>query len=268
MRMKLFVPALLVLLTAGPAYPQNKDILQLQRDVIELKQIVNQIQKTIDQNDAAFKSLVEKMADQVNMLAGATQKINQAVDSLKTQDDTNGRDMHTALTTLNSTMKDIQDGMTSLQTQIGSVSREITAMKTTAEPLASANDLLRTAYVDYSQGHFDLAISGYQEFLSKFPGDARAAEAHFNIAESMSALKKFDQAIDEYDIVLQKFPDSDKSRAALLKKGYAQAETNPQAAIKTLNDVVKMFPGTSEATSAQTKIKELAPAARGRAPGK
>ncbi len=140
-------------------------------------------------------------------------------------------------------------------------------MKTTAEPLASPNELMRTAYVDYSQGHFDLAISGYQEFLSKFPGDSHAAEAHFNIAESLSALKKFDQAIDEYDIVLQKFPDSDKSRAALLKKGYAQAETNPQVAIKTLNEVVTKFPGTSEAQNAQAKIKELAPAGR-RAPGK
>src|ERR1700724_17022 len=91
---------------------------------------------------------------------------------------------------------------------------------------------------------------------------AHAAEAHFNIAESLSALKKFDQAIDEYDIVLQKFPDSDKSRAALLKKGYAQAETNPPAATKTLNEVVTKFPGTSEAASAQTKLKELRTASR------
>ena len=268
MRIKLFVPALLVLLAAGPAYPQSKnDILQLQRDMIEVQQRVNQVQKTIDQNDAALKSLVEKMADQVNMLAGAMQRIDQAVGSLKQQDDASGRDMRTTLTTLNSTLKDIQDGMTALQTQVGTVSREITAMKTTAEPLASPNELLRTAYVDYSQGHYDLAISGYQEFLSKFPGDSHAAEAHFNIAESLSALKKFDQAIDEYDIVLQKFPDSDKSRAALLKKGHAQAETNPQAAIKTLNEVVTKFPGTSEAANAQARIKELSSAGR-RAPGK
>jgi len=267
MRMKLFVAAFLVLLMAGPAYPQNKDILQLQRDMIDVQQRVNQVQKTIDQNDAAFKSLVEKMADQVNMLAGSMQKINQAVDSLKVQGDANGRDVHTTLTNLNSTMKDIQDGMMSLQTQIGSLSKEITAMKTTAEPLASPNELLRIAFSDYLRGDYNLAISGYQEFLSKFPGDSHAAEAHFNIAESMSGLKKFDQAIDEYDIVLQKFPDSDKSRAALLKKGYAQTETNPQAAIKTLNDVVTKFPGTSEAQNAQAKIKELAPAGR-RAPGK
>jgi len=267
MRMKLLVPAMLVLLAAGPAYPQNKDILQLQRDMIDVQQRVNQVQKTVDQNDAALKSLVEKMSDQVNTLAGAMQKINQALEQLKLQGDANGRDVHTALAGLNTTMKDIQDGMSSLQLQIGSVSREITSMKTTAEPLARPDDLLRIAFSDYLQGHFDLAISGYQEFLSKFPGEARAVEAHFNIAESLSALKKFDQAIDEYDIVLQKFPDSDKSRTALLKKGYAQAETNPQAAIKTWTDVVTRFPGTSEAANAQAKIKELQPAAR-RGPGR
>src|SRR5580692_2103575 len=101
MRMKLFVAALLVFLTAGPAYPQNKDMLQLQRDMIDIQQRVNQVQKTIDQNDASFKSLVEKMNDQVNMLAASLQKIDQAVSALKVQDDANGRDMHTALTSLN-----------------------------------------------------------------------------------------------------------------------------------------------------------------------
>ena len=37
MRLKLLVPALLVLLAAGPAYPQNKDMLQLQRDMIDVQ---------------------------------------------------------------------------------------------------------------------------------------------------------------------------------------------------------------------------------------
>ena len=109
-------------------------------------------------------------------------------------------------------------------------------------------------------GNYDLAVSGYQEFLQKFPEDSRAPEAHLYMANSLVAQKKFEPAITEYDFVLQKYPDSDKSRAALLKKGLAQAEANqPQLAIATLNDVVKRFPNTSEAATAQSKIRELQP---------
>ena len=85
------------------------------------------------------------------------------------------------------------------------------------------------------------------------------------IGEALSAEKKYDQALQEYDIVLQKYPESDKSRSALYKKGLALAEQNqPQQAISVLNDVAKRFPGTSEATNAQAKIRELQrpPAAR------
>ena len=82
------------------------------------------------------------------------------------------------------------------------------------------------------------------------------------IGDSLAAAKKYDQALQEYDIVLQKYPDSDTSRAALLKKGLSLAETNPQQAIATLQEVAKKFPNTSEAATAQARIKELQPARR------
>jgi tol-pal system protein YbgF len=273
MRMKLVVPALLLVLMAGPAYPQKKDpVVQIELDVIELLQRVNQIQKTADQNDAAMKSLVEKMADQVNTLAGAIQKTNQAVDLLKTQNDATARDVRSALTTglsgVNGSIKDLQEGMTALQGQMGNVSRAITAMKTTTEPLAGPDDLWRSAYVDYSAGNWSLAAGGLQDFLSKYPNDPRAADAHLLLGGTLEAQKKSDQAIAEYDIVVQKFPDSDKLRTALLKKGLALTESNPQQAASTLSEVVKKFPGTSEAESATAKLKELRAPARGRTPGR
>lgn len=267
MRMKLFLPALLVLFAAGPAYPQNRDILQLQKDMIDVQQLVKVLQTTVDQNNAAIKGLVEKTADQVNTLAGGMQRITQTVDSLKGQNDSTSREMRTILTGLNNTMTELQEGLSSMRGQINSLSQQVTAMKTTAEPLAGPNDLWRTAYVDYSAGNWDLAISGLQDFLSKYPNDPRAPEAHLRLGDALAAQKKFDQAIPEYDFVLQKYPESDTTRAALLKKGHAQAETNPQLAIATLNEVVKKFPGTVEATNAQIKLRELQPPAR-RGPGR
>ncbi len=268
MRTKCFLAGLLLVLAVGPVYPQNKDLLQLQRDMIELQQRVKQIQTSVDQNSAVMRGLVEKIADQVNTLAGGMQRIAQTADSLKTENEATAREMRTILTGLNTTIGELKDGISSVQNQVVSVSREITTIKTTEVPLAGANDLWRSAYVDYSAGNWDLAIGGLQEFLSKYPDHARAPDAHLFLGDALASQKKFEMAVTEYDIVLQKYSESDKSRSALLKKGLALADANqPQQAIATLTEVVKRFPGTSEANTAQQRLKELQPAQR-RAPAR
>ena len=135
-------------------------------------------------------------------------------------------------------------------------------MKTTASPLPGPNDLWKEAVVDSLTGQYELANSAFQEFLQKSPNDPRAPEAHLRMGDNFVSMKKYDQAEQEFDFVLQKYPDSDTSRAALLKKGLAQAETNQPQAKETLTEVVKKYPNTAEAQSAQSKLKEMQPASR------
>jgi tol-pal system protein YbgF len=255
---KVLIASLAIVLGGSTAYPQNRDILQLQKDMITLQQEVRQVQESLDQNNAVMKALVEKMADQVNMISGGMQQMSLTVDGLKSQNDATTREMRTILTNMNTSVKDLEESMSSVRTQVNSISREMTTIKTTSEPLAGPDELWRTANVDYSVGNFDLAISGLQEFISKYANDPRAPEAHLKLGDALVGQKKFQPAIDEYDFVLQKFPQSDKTRAALLKKGLALADSNQQQlAISTLNEVVKKFPNTSEAASANTKLREL-----------
>src|SRR5215468_7175693 len=68
-RMKLLVAVVLIAIAAGPAYPEDKTLLQLQVDVISLAKKVDQIQTAVDQNNAVMKGLVEKMYDQVSTLS-------------------------------------------------------------------------------------------------------------------------------------------------------------------------------------------------------
>src|SRR5215831_15610790 len=113
--MKLILAILLIVIAAGPAYPENKDILQLNADVLQLKQQVKQIQTTLDTNNAALQKLVEKMADQVNTLSTGMQKLNQTVDGVKGQNDSSTKEMRTILTDLNGKIGDLQDGMASVR---------------------------------------------------------------------------------------------------------------------------------------------------------
>ncbi len=262
MRMKLFPATLLLMIAAGSAYPQNKQILQLQADMITLQQQLRQLQSSVDANNGSTKSLVEKIADQVNTVAGRLQKINDSVDGVKAQNEANVKEMRTILTNLHTTVGELQEAFSSMRAQMNSVSQQVTTIKTTSEPLAGPNDLWKNAMVDSYSGLYDLAVGDFQDFLSKYPNDPRAAEGHLRLGDALKNLKKYDLAETEYDIVLQKYPESDTSRAALLKKGLALAEHDQQQAIATLNEVVKKFPNTSEATSAQAKLRELQPARR------
>lgn len=253
MRVNLCLSACFVLIAVVPLYPQNKDIQRLQLDVITLQQQSKQLQSTVDANEGAIKTLVEKLTDQV---ATGLQKTNGTLDEQKGD----VRTVVTTLTALTRTLSDLQEELSTVKAQIASLSQQMTAMKTTAEPLAGPNDLWRSAQVDYLTGNYDLAIMDYQEFLSKYPGDARVPEAHLRMGDSLMYLKKYAPAEAEFDFVLQNYPsDSDTKKVALLRKGYVLAERDKPQAIKILNDVVKQFPNTSEAASAQDKLRSLTP---------
>jgi tol-pal system protein YbgF len=267
--MKLLVAIVLIAIAAGPAYPEDKTLLQLQVDVISLGKKVDQIQTAVDQNNAVMKGLVEKMYDQVSSLSGAMQKINQTVDALKSQNDASTKELRTTVNSLNTTVNDLAEGVSSVRAQINSLSQQMSAQKATPETLASPADLWRSANLDYLSGDYKLAVDDLQDFLSKYPADPRAPDAHLLMGEAFFNQKKFDQALPEYDIVLQKYPDSDKTRAALLKKGLALKEANQtQQAKSTLTEVVQKFPNTSEAISANEALKGLAQPATRKPPAK
>jgi tol-pal system protein YbgF len=255
---------MLVLFAASAAYPQRKEVLQLTADMIMLQQQMKQLQTSVDQNNAVLKGIVEKMADQVSGLAGGMDRVSKSVDAAKTQDDKSLSEFRLILTNLNTDVKELQETLSAIRTQLNSVSQQVTTMKTTAEPLSGPEDLMRAAAADALAGNYDLAASGYMEFIQMYPDHPRAAEAHLGLADTFMNQKKFAQAIPEYDFFLQKYPESDKTRTALYKKGLALVEQNqPQQAITILNDVQKRFPNTTEALSAQAKVRELRqPAAR------
>jgi tol-pal system protein YbgF len=248
---------MLILFAAGPAYPQNREILQLQADMIKLSQQMNQLQTAVDTKNAVIQGLIEKVFDQVNGLSANLQKIHQSIDTVKDGNDKTAAELRVAVGNIDKDVESLTEGLTTVRSQLTSVSQQIIAMKTTSEPLATVEDLRRTAMTDYLVGNYDLAIAGFQEFLSKFPNDPQAFEAQLTIGDAYYNQKKFEQAVIEYDVFLQKYPENDKTRTALYKKGLALAEYDRPQAIATFKKVATDFPRTIEATNAQNKIKEL-----------
>ncbi len=235
--------------------------------MLKLQQQVNQLQSTVDEKDKLLQSLVEKVFDQVSGLSTSMQKINQTVDSVTSREDKNAADLRGLITVMNTHVNDLSDGLSAMRSQLSSVSQQITAMKTTTEALPGPDDAWRAAKLDMTVGNYEMAAGEMADFQAKYPTDPRSADAQVAKGDALFALKKYDQAVIEYDTFLQKYPQNDNTKTALYKKGLALAELNALNATTILQQVVKQYPGTVEATGAAQKLKEMAvPGARGKRP--
>jgi tol-pal system protein YbgF len=117
---------------------------------------------------------------------------------------------------------------------------------------------MRLAVTDFLSGNYELAREGFREYLDSYPTSSRAAEAQLYMGDLHFNQREYDQAIIEYDLLLQKYPNSVKKVTALYKKGLALAELDEtEDALTYLRQVVSDFPDSTEAASAQQKIDDL-----------
>jgi len=123
---------------------------------------------------------------------------------------------------------------------------------------SAPDQLYKTAYSDYMQGNYDLAIQGFQEYQKRFPKTDLSDNAIFWIGECYAAKKELSKAIDAYSEILESYGDSDKAAAAQLKKGLLYMESGDQSqGVINLQYVVYEHPGSPEADLAREKLRSL-----------
>src|SRR5262249_4204823 len=221
-----WIAGLCVLMLAGPAYPQSKEILQLQRDMITLSNQMKELQASVDQNNQKLVALVEKLTSSMDQLNTNLPKIVEAVSGVRSDNEKTAAELRTLVGGLKEGLDQLTQGMNGrdgVRAQLSSVTQQLKDMRAAAstQPLATPDDLIRTGFGDFSAGLWDLSIGDFKEFLAKYPNHPRAAEAQLKIGDAFSNQKKYEQAITEYDVVLQKYPQNDKTVTALYKEGLA-----------------------------------------------
>jgi tol-pal system protein YbgF len=116
-----------------------------------------------------------------------------------------------------------------------------------------------------AKGERAVARALYEEFVRKWPTDARAADAHFRLGELWFGEKRHRDAILEYGKVAQNFPRSDKAPDALLRTAESMLEIDLKDDAKALlADVQKRYPNTSAAARAKALLADLTTSAQKR----
>ncbi len=106
-------------------------------------------------------------------------------------------------------------------------------------------------------GEFTHGRKGLQAFLRKHPDHELAVNATYWIGEAYYGEKKYENAILQFQDVLQKYPQHNKAAAAQLKQALAfQALGDKETTTVLLKKVVKNYPGSPEARKAQERLKK------------
>ena len=119
-------------------------------------------------------------------------------------------------------------------------------------------DLYQQARLDYTQGRFVLAISGFEEVIQDDPGGDLADNAYYWIGESFVAQQQYERGIEAFDTVIRDYADSNKVPDAYFKKATTLEALNQiTAAMKLYELIIKHFPRTQVERMSQGKLEHL-----------
>ncbi len=129
-----------------------------------------------------------------------------------------------------------------------------TAENVEAEP----RQLYDQAYQDLSRGNYDLARSGFEEYLRLYANTELADNAQYWLGEIDYVQHNYKEALSKFLEVEKRYPKGNKVAAALFKVGLCQMQLKQkQKAQDTLRRLLQQYPGTPEAAQAQERLKEF-----------
>ena len=272
-----------------PVMAVAREIIELQRDVTSILQGQKDHQTQMTQDHTVQKTLIEQSADTVNKLNSTMSGLQKSVQDVQANSGTrldtmstqvqglsdNLEEIKSRLGKLNQQLVDLQNSVSSIDARlaggnptgapggaptgpVGGSSGKPTADAGPSGPAPSADLLYNNALRDITSGKYELARSEFQDYLHYYGDTDLASNAQFYLGEIAYSQRQYDQAVSEYDRVINNYPKSFKLAPAHLKKGMALLELNQKTAgVKELRDVVKKYPGTEEERRARAKLKDM-----------
>jgi len=254
--------------TVMPAYGASKEIIQLQTQVQQLLEQMNTMKQGFDERMGVMKNLVEQNTDAANKTTAAINALQTNLQ--KQQSDAAGR-----VDQLSGQIQALNDTLDELKVRLAKVSKQLEDMQSAQQSIAASQQaaqaqaqaqaqapppdvLYANALRDYNGGKNDLATQEFSDYIKFYPNTDLAGNSYFYLAELQFRAGSYQQAIGNYDQVLQSFPSGNKAASAQLKKGYALIELGKtEDGVKELRHLIQRYPRTNEATQARERLKKL-----------
>lgn len=273
-----------------PAHAASKEIIQLQTQVQQLLDMVQRLQSTMDSRFGILQNLSQQTADQAKQMSAAVndlqQKLNAQSEAANGKVDTvSGQiqslndsvdELKSRIAKLDKTIQDMQGQLQNIQSPPAPQTAPGATPGAGGQPGAPAGfgappaggaaasqapplqETFQSGVRDYNAGHYQVAVGEFQDVLHYYPLDDLAGSAQFYLGEIAYEQKKYDDAINAYNAVLEGFAGNAKAPAAELHKGLALMATNKRdAGVHELRLLIQRHPRTPEAASARSKLNAM-----------
>lgn len=116
----------------------------------------------------------------------------------------------------------------------------------------------QAAFELLKEQRYDQAAAAFSQFLSTYPDSQLADNAQYWLAESYYVSEEFERALDQFRLVIDRYPRSRKVPDAQLKIGYCNYELEnwPEARI-ALSQVQADFPDSTAARLAEQRERRM-----------
>src|SRR6266496_1692848 len=258
-------------LFSTPAWSANREMVQLQASVDDLKAQMTQMKQSFDERMGVMKNLMEQNTDTMNKVGTAVTTLQTTVQ--KQQGDSAGHvdQISGQIQSLNDTMDEVKARLAKVSKQLEdmqSSQQSITAQQAQQQAMAQApppDVLYNNALRDFNAAKNDLAVQEFKDYIKYYPNTDLAGNAYFYLADIEYRQGNYQQAAKDYDQVLQSFPSGNKAAAAQLKKGFALLELGQKdSGIAELRRLIQRYPRSNEALQARDRLRKLGATARAR----
>ena len=125
-------------------------------------------------------------------------------------------------------------------------------------PGGSDRDNYQAAFELLKEQRYEPAAMAFQQFLVTFPDSELADNAQYWLAESHYVTQMFAEALEEFGVVIARYPQSRKIPDALLKMGYCSYELKDWAAARdALTRVQEEYSDTTAARLAGQRLTRM-----------
>ena len=278
--------ALTLLLLPGSVFAASREQQEMQRDIAQLQDQVRTLQSGFDQKMSALQTLVQQALDAGNKANTGVTVLNSSVTATL---DRELRDrlapvagLSTKVDNLNNDMAEVRNSVADVNTQVNKILQLLTdvnnAVKVIQAPPAApppqpnapqgttsgaglppvpASTLFTNAMRDYSSGKGDLAAAGFTDFVKFYPDDPNAPTAQLYIGQ-VHLTDRPEQAVKDFDAVLERFPDSKVTPDAWFMKGMALKQSGRRdAGAAEFRGLIKKYPTSDQAKQAKDQLKSM-----------
>jgi len=225
------------------------------------------MQQSFDERMGVMRNLIEQTTDNMNKVTGAVNELQKTLSQQNSdiggkvdQVSTQVQAMHDALDELRARLNKLNTQLDQLAAQQQNLPSQAPGVQPGAPAVqAPPPDVLyNNGLRDYNAGKYDIAGQEFSDYLKFYPNTDLAGNAQFYLGEIAYRQGNFQGAIQAYDTVLQQYAGGNKAAAAQLKKGYALIELGQRdAGVRELKSLIARYPRSVEATQARERLRQL-----------